>query len=256
VDLQTVSAALDRLYTKAPHLPRLDDMATTILDAYRRRSAATDGPHPMGRVLYALWPIGAEAGARRGHAITVGAIQAEVAQAIADRNPDPRSRWLILGMAMAADALPSRPKPRRYGLADKGRMVAYPATLDQALAVGLFSAWRAGHADGAERAFSLFLDAVVDLIGHERLSTTFLAADLPALALLDEIGYGSYRAAELDREHPTKRQPRADQPTPAPGRPAGSSSFRRLRGLDPDRRLPMHQPRRPGTGPGRHGPGR
>jgi hypothetical protein len=256
MDLQTVTAALNRLYTKAPHLPRPDDIATTIIDAYRRRSAATDSPHPMGRVLWALWPIGAEAGARRGHAVTVGAIQAEVAQAIAARNLDARSQWLILGMVKAADALPSLPQPRPNRLADNGLAVSHPGTLDQALAVGLFSAWRAGHADGAERAFSLFLDAVIDLIGHERLSTTFLTAELPALALLDEIGYTSYRVAELDRENPAGGPAMADHPTPRPARPAGSRGFRGTRGRDPDTLLPMHQPRFPGTGPGRPGPGR
>jgi hypothetical protein len=210
----------------------------------------------MGRVLCALWPIGAEAGARRGHAITVDAIHAQVTQAIAQRNPDARSQWLILGMVEAADALPSRPQPRPYGLVDNGRVVAHPATLDQALAVGLFCAWRAGHADGAERAYSLFLDAVVDLIGHERLSTTFLTADLPALALLDDIGYGSYRAAELDRENPADRPTTAGRPTPRHRRPVGYSSLLGLRRLDPDRWAPMHPARRKGTGPGRHGPDR
>jgi hypothetical protein len=258
LDLTAIEQALDALYAKAPHLPRPDGLAQVVLDAYNDRSDPPDSPCRWAGVVAALWPIGAAAGAERGHAVTVGAIRGAIALALADPSPDPRGRWVVMGMASAADDLPDRPNPvRRYG-ASNFEILDQQQTLVQTLAVGLNNSWRAGHNHATERLLGRFVDAVVDLVGQERLVTTFLTPTLPAYALLEEIGFAAYRMAEADREHPATRtsQAQAAQMQTRAIRPAVSRAFVTVRRTNPHRRAPFNYRPRPSTGPRHAGPGR
>ena len=255
MDLATVTQALDALYQRAPHLPRRPDLAQTVLDAYPE-DLPENAWHLTG-VVAALWPIGAAAGAERGHALTVGAIRGELAQALADPSPDARGRWVVMGMAKAADDLPAAPDPsQRPGVA--GPLIGDPRRLDQALTIGLGNSWVAGHRAASDAAIGRFAADVDDLVGHERIATTFLTPSLTAEMLLDEIAYAAYRAAEADREHPAARQDRHQptQPQARGARPTASRAFVALRRLDPHRRIGTGPTARPSTGPGRPGPGR
>ena len=89
----------------------------------------------------------------------------------------------------------------------KAALAGHAEDIEQALKFGLRDSWNAGHFDAAERAFGQFVDAVIDLVGLDRLVTTFLTPSLPAYALLDEIGFLAYRAAELDRDNPLRNGP-------------------------------------------------
>ena len=251
MDLTTIEAALDELYRRERHLPRPHGLAQTVLNACHE-----DPPGSawyLSGVVAALWPIGAAAGAAQGHAVTVGAIRGEVAQALADPGPDGRGRWVVMGMVRAADDLAPGPDPdRRYGVLDAGQLVGDPRRLDQALTIGLANAWRAGHFDATGRVLQLFAAAVIDLVGHERLVTTFLIPTVTGEILLEEINFAAYRVAEHDREHPA---PQFTQQQRA-ARPAAARAFGAVRRVDPHRRIPTNRHARPSTGPGRTRPGR
>ena len=100
MDLASVTRILDTFYERWPFLPRPSDIAATIVNAH-------GAAEPASTIVMTLWPVGGRAGAVRGHAITVGAIRGELAQALADPSPDERGRWLVAGMARAADEMPA-----------------------------------------------------------------------------------------------------------------------------------------------------
>jgi hypothetical protein len=241
MDLASVTRILDTFYERWPFLPRPSDLAATIVNAH-------GAAEPASTIVMMLWPVGGRAGAVRGHAITVGAIRGELAQALADPSPDERGQWLVAGMARAADEMPGVPDPsRRYTVPKAGALAGHAEDIEQALKLGLRDSWNAGHFDAAERAFGQFVDAVIDLVGLDRLVTTFLTPSLPAYALLDEIGFLAYRAAELDRENPLPK--RAEQV-----KPEASRAFRTPRARHSSIRIAANQGR--STGPRRTGPGR
>ena len=160
-----------------------------------------------------------------------------------------------MGMVRAADDLAPGPDPdRRYGVLDAGQLVGDPRRLDQALTIGLANAWRAGHFDATGRVLQLFAAAVIDLVGHERLVTTFLIPTVTGEILLEEINFAAYRVAEHDREHPAPQFMQQQQQRAA--RPAAARAFGALRRVDPHRRISTNRHARPSTGPGRTRPGR
>jgi hypothetical protein len=255
MDLTTIEQALADLYETAGHLPRPDGLAQTVLDAYNDNTLGPDSPWRLAGVVAALWPCGAAAGAERGHAVTVAAFRNQIAEAFTDSSLDARSRFVVMGLVQAADNLPPGPDPtRRYDVADAGVAGGDPRDLPMALCLGLANSWTAGHRDATDQAIVRFSANVVDLVGHERLTTTFLAAELPAYAALEEIEFAAYRSAELDREDPTpQRAPAAEPPTDLPN---AARAFVAMGRVQPARRVPTKPPIRPSTGPGRPGPGR
>jgi hypothetical protein len=236
---------LDGLYARAGHLPRSHDLAPAVAEALASG---------LDRVLAALWPIGAKAGAERGHAVAAAALRDEAAAALSDPSLDGRGRWVVAGMVQAAYELPLGPDPvRTYAVDDAHGVVGHQNTLTQAVTVGLANSWRAGHFDAAEQAVGRFIRTVVDLIGPERLATTFLAPALPAYALMEELGYRAYRRAEADRDNPSPLNDRADHAkprarSPSPGRARGFGVLRRIDPLAVGDREPPPRLRR-STGP-------
>jgi hypothetical protein len=227
MDLTTIERALADLYAHAGHLPRPDDLAQTVLDAYNDNTLGSNSPWRLAGVVAALWPVGAAAGAARGHTVTVAALRDLVAQALDNPSLDARSHWVIMGMVRAADQLPAGPKPTRaFNVAHAGVMAGDSATLVQALKIGLANSWVVGHRDASERAVVRFAVDVTDLVGQERLTTTFLTPMMPAYAALLEFELAATRVAERDREDPP--------PEPSHASPGGRPNACR------------HAPRRPG----------
>ena len=253
MDLGTIEQALADLYTRERHLPRMDGLAQTVLDAYHDPALVPNSPWRLAGVVAALWPIGAAAGAARGHTVTIAALRDQVAQALDTPSLDTRSRWVIMGMVRAADNLPAQPTPTRaFNVAHAGDMAGDSATLAQALKIGLANSWLVGHRDASERAVVRFAVDATDLVGQERLTTTFLTPRMPAYAAMLEFEVAATRVAERDREDP----PPAPSHALPGGRPNASRAFVALRRVDPARRLPSTSVLRPSTGPGRPGPGR
>jgi hypothetical protein len=244
-DHVTVKRILDALYARAGHLPRSRDLVQVVADAL---ASGLDGVVP------ALWPIGAKAGAERGHAVAAAGLRDEAAAALRDPSLDGRGHWVVAGMLQAACELPPNPDPGpSYTAGDAHGVVGHQNTLTQAVTVGLVNSWRAGHFDAAERAVGRFMHAVVDLIGAERLATTFLAPALPAYALMEELGYRAYRRAQADRENPSPLNGRGDHAkprarAPSPGRGRGFAVLRRIDPLAVGDREPPPRLRR-STGP-------
>jgi hypothetical protein len=255
MDLTTIERALADLYARAGHLPRPDGLAQTVLDAYNDSALGPDSPWRLAGVVAALWPLGAAAGAERGHTVTDAAFRNQVAEALTDSSLDARGRFVVMGLVQAADNLPPGPDPtRRYNVADAGVAGGDPRDLPMALRLGLANSWTAGHRDAADRVIVRFWADVVDLVGHERLTTTFFVAELPAYAALEEIEFAAYRCAELDREDPTPQPARSAEPPT--DRPNAARAFVAMSRVDPARRIPTKPHIRPSTGPGRPGPGR
>jgi hypothetical protein len=202
MDLDTVRRILDNVLAQAPHLPRPASLAATIHTTYHQDAQAQPAAR-LAAVVAVLWPIAAVAGASRGYTIAAAALRTESAKALADPNLDARGRWVVAGLKAAADQLPPQPRPAPTRPPTTIGRVRDPETgLRQALAIGLGHAWRSGHDHACDQAIAGFLAAAVDLIGEQRLATTFLLPTLPASSLLDELGYLAYRAGESDREHP------------------------------------------------------
>jgi hypothetical protein len=161
----------------------------------------------------------------------------------------------MIGLVQAADNLPPGPDPtRQYGVANAGPAGGDPRNLAAALTIGLANSWTVGHRDAADQAIVRFSADVVDLVGHERLTTTFLVAELPAYAALEEIEFAAYCSALIDREDPTPQPARAAEPPT--DRPNAARAFVAMSRVDPARRIPTKRLIRPSTGPGRPGPGR
>jgi hypothetical protein len=227
VDRATVARILDGLYAQAAFLPRPDELVQVVVDA---SESGLDG------VVAALWPIGAISGAKRGLGVAAAALRDETAGAFGDPSLDARGRWVVAGMVEAVRELAASPHPERcYAVEDSHGVVAYQNTLAQAVTVGLVNSWRAGHFDAADRAVSCFMHAVVDLVGPERLATTFLAPALPAYALMEELGYRAYRRAEADRENPSTVGGQGDHTKPLARSPGidRARGFAVLRRIDP-----------------------
>jgi hypothetical protein len=259
MDLTTIEQALADLYTTAGHLPRPDGLAKTVLDAYNDDTLGPNSPWRRAGIVAALWPIGAAAGAQRGHTVTIAAFRDQVAGALTDTSLDARGRFVVTGLVQAADNLPSSPDPSRaYNAAQAGVMDGHPRDLPMALRLGLTSSWMVGHRQATDRAIARFHTDVVDLIGPQRLSTTFLVAQLPAYAALEEIEFAAYRSAEADREDPSPHPVRTAEPptTLRTARPHAARGFVPIGGVDPARRFSTKTHIRPSTGPGRPGPGR
>src|ERR1700738_4600262 len=96
MDFTAIAAAMDDLYRRFPHLPRRDDLAQIVLDAYNDPTLPPDGPSRLPAVVAALWPIGGAAGAERGHTVMVAAIRGEVAQALEDPALPTGARWGVM----------------------------------------------------------------------------------------------------------------------------------------------------------------
>src|SRR3954470_6915659 len=109
MDLTTIEAALADLYAGAAHLPRPDGLAQTVLDAYNDNTSGPNRPGRLAGIVAALWPIGAAAGAQRGHTVTVAASRQQVADALTDTSLDARGRFVVTGLVHAADNLPPHP---------------------------------------------------------------------------------------------------------------------------------------------------
>jgi hypothetical protein len=252
MDLTTIEAALADLYASAGHLPRPPGLAQSVLDACNDNRL---GPNRLAGVIDALWPIGAAAGAYQGHRVTVAVFRDQVAQALTDTSLDARGRFVVTGLVQAADNLPPGPDPARtYSAATAGSAVGDPRNLAAALRIGLANSWTVGHRDATDRVIRRFHTDVFDLVGHERLTTTFLVAELPAYAALEEVEFAAYTAAELDREQPASQPARTNEP--ARTRPHAARGFVPIGRVDPARRTSTRPRIRAATGPGRPGPGR
>jgi hypothetical protein len=255
MDLTTIEEALADLYATAGHLPRPDGLAQTVLDAYNDNTLGPNSPWRLVGIVAALWPIGAAAGAQQGHTVTVAAFRDQVEQALTDTSLDARGRFVLTGLVQAADNLPPGPDPKRsYSAAQAGVAGADPADLPMALRLGLANSWLVGHRDATDRAITRFHTDVFDLIGHERLTTTFLAAELPAYAALEEIELAAYRSAEFDREDPSPQPARTAEPPTE--RLHTARGFVPMSRVDPARRITTKPHIRSSTGPGRPGRGR
>jgi hypothetical protein len=201
---RTAAVVLDELFERNPHLPRPPDLVHTVVTAHNE--PADGQPGGLAGVVVALWPIGAADGARCGHAVTLKAVLDVVARIRTAELPDARARWVLAAFAEAALELPAVADPQRtYPAPPVLASGTSLAGLRNAVEIGLANAWRAGHHDGTTRLLNAFDAAVEDLVGHERLATTFITAALPAHALLEEINYLAYRFSERDRENPTER---------------------------------------------------
>jgi hypothetical protein len=257
LDVRTVTPVLERMLREQPHLPRTLGLAQLIVDAHNRPTGGG-----LAGVAAALWHVAAADGAQRGHAVTLAALLEQIGRINVTAMPDARGRWLALAFQHAAIELPTGPDSRR---AYPPPAFLFPATtvegLRTALNFGLAHGWRSGHHQATESVLQAFGEAVEDLVGEERLITTFLVPDLPAHALLEELQYLAYRAVEVDREHPGERSDphitvaAAVAPFLTATTPVGSPAFRA-----PLRRLARDQPPprriRPAQGPRRRGPGR
>lgn len=207
MDLAHVTDALNELYSRCRHLPRASGLAQVVLDAW---VGAPTGPipglpdGPMGAVVRATWPIGAKAGAQRGHRVAGDAIRAIVADALRQPLDDPRAKWIIWSVADAVDNLPAEPDTREVlDRADGRYLWAVEADdLDIALAVGLDNGWRAGHRDATQRLVDQFAEHVTDLVGAQTLTATFLNAYITGDDVVAGIQIAAYHAAERDQENP------------------------------------------------------
>jgi hypothetical protein len=253
MDRTAIVAALNELYDDFPYLPRRDDLAQIVFDAYHDPCLPPDSPWRLPAVVAALWPIGAAAGAQRGHTVMLAAIRGEVTQALEDPTLTTDARWVVMNFVRAAEDLPTGPDPTRdYSVAPAEGVLDYQQRLAQAITVGLGNSWQSGHNRAAEEVLTAFADKVVELVGHDRL-TAPLIPTLTGDGLLDEIAFAAHEATVADLDGPS---PRAARPTPPAKRTAAARAFAPLRSLDPAHRTQPIAGYKPQTGPGRPGPGR
>jgi hypothetical protein len=200
----TVGAVLDELFQAMGHLPRPHGLVQLIVDAHNR---PTDGqPAALAGVIAALWPIGATAGAQRGHTVTLAGLLDALARIDISALPDARSRWIVRGFRHAAYDMPAAADPHRTYQAPLGDdLTVVVSAVKPAVEFGLANSWRAGHFKATTALLEAYGDAVDDLIGQDRLTTTFLTAQLTAHALLHEVDLLAYRFADCDREDPAGR---------------------------------------------------
>jgi hypothetical protein len=254
MDLTTVTQALDELLEHRPHLPRPPGLERTVLAAWTNaphlRPGAPDGP--MAAVVAVTWPIGAEAGALRGHLVATTAIRDMVLHALTEPVPDPDGRWVIWAAAHAADNLPPAPNTAEVTGRANGRhqWVGAMEDLDVALALGLGNGWLAGHRDAAQRLVDQFADHVVALVGVERLTTTFLNVHTTGDDVVRAIETAAFHAAERDQDHP----PPLPRQVPVPNRGPAGRAFTPLHQVNPATRNRRDTSPPPPPGPG-HSPG-
>ena len=214
MDLRTVTAALDRLHQQQPHLPGPDGLARAILTAWDTVTAQPS-TSPNGRMLAvvtATWPVGARAGAQRGHRVAADAIRQMLAHALADPPGGADGRWIVWAAVKAADNLPPAPELGEVTTRADGHLpwIGPGENLDVALTLGLSCGWLAGHRDATTRLVEHFSDHITDLVGPDRLTTTFLNAHLTGDDVLRAIETFAYHTAERDQTNPPPDPTRPD----------------------------------------------
>jgi hypothetical protein len=255
MDLRTVAAALDELLEHRPHLPRPVGLEQVVLTAWTSATPTSpDTPHGHTEaVIRATWPLGARAGADRGHRIAVAAIRDLVAHGLTDDGgPNPDGRWVLWACAQVADTLPARPDTTEVA----GRVLGFHQwvgdadDLDVALALGLGNGWLAGHRDATDRLVEHFAAEVTGLVGAETLTTTFLNAYITG----DDVVFAICTAAYLAAEHDQTAPPAAAR---TPNRaPVGARAFTPLRHINPATRHRPNTAPPPPSGPFRTGTSR
>ena len=254
MDLFTVAEALDELLHHRAHLPRPAGLEQMVLDAWT--SAQPTSPDtPYGRtesVIRVTWPIGARAGARRGHQVAAAAIRDMVGHGLGTDVPNPEGVTMLCACAQVADTLPAQPDATEVAERMSGHLHWVSATddLDVALALGLGNGWLAGHRDATDRLVEHFAAEVAGLVGARRLSTTFLNAHITGDDAVFAICAAACLAAERDQTAPPPT-PRTPNRTPAAGR-----AFTPLRRVNPTTRNRPNIGPPPPSGLGRAGTGR
>jgi hypothetical protein len=251
MDIATVTQALDELRRYRPHLPQPDDLARRVLAAWTGSAPTSSGsPNgPMAAVVAVTWPIGAQAGAARGHQVAAAALRDMLAHALSDLPADPDGRTVIWAAALAMDRLPAAPDTAEVTQRAHGRLqwVGDTDDLDVALALGLGNGWLAGHRDATQRLTERFADHVAELVGAQKLTTTFLNANLTGDDVVRAFETAAYHAAERDQDHPGS----PPRPNAARSGPAVSRAFPQLRLVHPQDRNTPNTNRNPPSGPDR-----
>jgi hypothetical protein len=256
MDLTEIDQALDELYRQHPHLPRPEDLAAIVHDAWTG-SPPTTPATPHGRtnaVIHATWPIGAALGAQRGHQVAATALRDMVGEGLAAGDvPNPEGVELLALCALVVDELPTQPDTSEVTDRIQGlwQWVGTGDDLQVALAVGFGNGWLAGHRDATDQLVECFETRVTNRVGADTLTTLFLNVELTGQDLVAGICAAAYLSCERDQTTPVPPDGRVlDRDRPA-GRP-----FIGLHQIHPTtRNRPKSEPPPPAN-PGRPGPSR